>query len=336
MSSSLINPADFASTFIVKPSSLGDIVHTLPAVHLLKQAYPQLNLRWICNTEWMPLLEGNPDLTDIIPFPRQEFKGAQGIAKFLLWSRRLNATARNLPEFTIDFQGLLRSALICKARGTEPVIGFSNSREGASLLYNHIIPVNPAAHAVDRYLEAIRALGISVDPEKLKFPLPQGVEPKGINLPANFLLLHPYSRGEGKSLTQEALQTICDCLSPRSIVIVGKCANPHQISGPHVTSLINQTNLSELIWLTRKANACVSVDSGPMHIAAAITDRTLGIHTWSNPRQVGPYNSKAWIWKAGRIAHRPEFSDEEVQQHVEVVSSDARRIADFILLHWYS
>jgi heptosyltransferase I len=43
------------------------------------------------------------------------------------------------------------------------------------------------------------------------------------------------------------------------------------------------------------------VDSGPMHIAAAVTSQLVSIHTWSDPRRIGPYNSEAWIWKNGQL-----------------------------------
>jgi ADP-heptose:LPS heptosyltransferase len=56
-----------------------------------------------------------------------------------------------------------------------------------------------------------------------------------------------------------------------------------------------------LIWILRRSSFIVSVDSGPMHIGAAITPELLSIHTWSDPGSVGPYNPDAWIWKARRI-----------------------------------
>ena len=98
-----------------------------------------------------------------------------------------------------------------------------------------------------------------------------------------------------------------------------------------MVDLTGRTTLPELIWLMRRARACVSVDSGPMHIAAAVNDRTLGLHTWTDPRKVGPYNASAWVWKAARIAHRGEFSEEECMKDAHVAEPDARRIADFVL-----
>ena len=331
----VVDLARFGSVFIVKPSSLGDIVHTLPAVHFIKAAHPHLSIRWLSNPEWLPLREGNKDLAGVIPFPRGEFRGIGSAPKVFSWVRALNASPRELPELALDFQGLLRSALIALARGTEPVIGMSDAREGAPLLYRRVVQVDPTEHAVDRYLTLVRGLGVPAKREDVTFPLPEGVKPSGSPLPSKYLLLHPHSRGRGKSLSPYAIQALCDCLVPNPIVIVGRAEAPEPVRGEHVTSLINQTSLPELIWLLRHAHACVSVDSGPMHIASALQDRTLGIHTWSDPRRVGPYGPRALVWKAGRIAPRHEFSDEESAVNQMVETSDARRIADFVLREWY-
>jgi ADP-heptose:LPS heptosyltransferase len=75
-------------------------------------------------------------------------------------------------------------------------------------------------------------------------------------------------------------------------------------------NLLNRTTLPELCWLLRHARFTVSVDSGPMHIAAAVSANLLSIHTWSDPRKVGPFNSHApgaWIWKDGKIGRMADF-----------------------------
>ncbi|HEX5175982.1 MAG TPA: glycosyltransferase family 9 protein, partial [Chthoniobacteraceae bacterium] len=66
-------------------------------------------------------------------------------------------------------------------------------------------------------------------------------------------------------------------------------------------NLLNHTTILQLVWLIRRARFIISVDSGPMHIAAALTDRLISIHTWSDPRKVGPYNPDAWVWKNGDL-----------------------------------
>jgi ADP-heptose:LPS heptosyltransferase len=72
-------------------------------------------------------------------------------------------------------------------------------------------------------------------------------------------------------------------------------------------NLLNQTTLLQLIWLIRAARFVISVDSGPMHIAAAVTSQLISIHTWSDPRRVGPYNAEAWIWKNGELLRAGEI-----------------------------
>jgi ADP-heptose:LPS heptosyltransferase len=331
----LVDLAQFESVFLVKPSSLGDIVHTLPAAHFIKLAYPHLRLRWLCNPEWAPLLEGNSDLAEVVLFPRGEFRGAAAPIKSLFWARRLNAASRELPEITLDFQGLLRSALISIARGSDPVIGMSDAREGAALLHRATVTVDPGAHAVDRYLTLVRALGVDAPSSQVAFPLPQGSPPAGARPPAGFIVLHPFSRGKGKSLSNACIQALCDCLAPRPIVIVGRGQHGMAFMGGHISSLLNQTSLPELIWLLRQAHGCISVDSGPLHIAAAVNRRTIGIHTWSDPRKVGPYPESATVWKAGRLAARNALTDEEATTNRPVEAGDCRRIADFVIREWY-
>ena len=323
---------DFRSVLVVKPSSLGDIVHTLPAVHAIKAAYPHLTLRWIAKPEWLPLIDGSPDVDLAIPFPQREFRGLAGAGRLARWTRLWNSTPREVPEMVLDFQGLLRSGLISKTSGSSPIIGLSDVREGAHRFYNHVVPVDAGAHAVDRYLEMPRWLG--AEAKSVVFSLPTGL-PWPYPLPKRFVVLHPYSRGAGKALPHSGLQAMCDALSPTPVVIVGVSRGAPPLVGRHLTDLTNQTSLAELIRLMRQATAVISVDSGPMHIAAAVNDATLGIHTWSDPRKVGPYNPAAWVWKAGRIARRQEFLEAECQQTSAVTPDEARAIAQFALARWF-
>lgn len=322
---------DFNSVLVVKPSSLGDIVHTLPAARLIKQAHPHLKLRWIANTEWMPLIEGCPFVDEVIPFPRKTFRGVSGALRSLAWAAKWNRTRREVPELVLDFQGLLRSGTISFARGADLVLGMSDAREGASAFFDHTVAVDAQAHAVRRYLEMVRALGIEFADGDIRFELPEGTAPAGFDEQTPFVLLHPFSRGKGKALEPQVLQTLCDCLGGVRLVIVGVCEPGSAPRGTRITDLTNATSLPELIWLMRRTKACVSVDSGPMHIAAAVNDRTLGIHTWTDPRKVGPFNPRSWILKGGRIAHCADFTEEECLKEAVVTEGDARRLADFVL-----
>jgi heptosyltransferase I len=285
-----------SSVLVVKPSSLGDIVHTLPALHYLKATFPSAKISWIANREWVPLLEENADLTRVIGFPREEFRGPDGIFKFIRWSRGLGELE---PDLVLDFQGLLRSAWISRSAKGKSVFGLSDSREGSRFCYDRRALVRPGQHSVDRYLALARLAGAETS-GPIEFPLPRGKAIPSLKLPERFILLHPFARGARKSLTAGEIFEFTHLVDPIPVVVVGR-TDAQFVTDRNGVSLVNSTDLLELIWLLRRSSFVVSVDSGPMHIGAALTPELLSIHTWSDPGSVGPYNPDAWIWKAQRI-----------------------------------
>ncbi len=281
---------------IVKPSSLGDVVHTLPAVHALKIARPELKITWLVNTEWAPLLAENQDVERVIKFPRGEFRGMRGWLRIPGW---LKSVTQQKHDLALDFQGLTRSALLARKLAAR-VHCMGDAEWIPRVLAQRVVPANKTSeHAVERYLRLVADLGVTIEPP-LQFPLPAGEKPRGFNFDYPFLLLHPFSRGENKSLAEADVKQLCELLAPLPIVVAGRTNSKIQLPS-NCIDLLNQTSLAQLIWLIRNAHFTASVDSGPMHIAAAITPRLLSIHTWTNPRIVGPYQPEAWVWKNARI-----------------------------------
>lgn len=325
---------------VVKPSSLGDIVHTLPAVAALRAGLPGARLRWLVNTEWAPLLEGSPLVDEVVRFPRKQFRGLAGLVRAARWLGAWRRETRERPELLIDFQGLLRSGIIAWRRGADHVVGLSDAREGAHWFHPQRVSVDAASHAVDRYLAVPRALGLATpSPGQVEFPLAPGTAPAGWPALApgqRCWVVHPWSRGEGKSLSDSALRALLEGLAPEPVVLVG--AAPGHAAGiewpGQVTDLVNRTTLAELIWCLRQARAVISVDSGPMHMAAAVNPRTLGLHTWTDPRQVGPYPLSARVWKAGRIDRRDAFSPAECQTTRQIAVEDAAAVARWVRTEW--
>ena len=286
---------------VIKPSSLGDVVHTLPAVALLKKHWPEAHLRWLVNPEWAPLLAGNPHVDEVVLFPRGEFRGVRGLGKIPRWAKEIAARKADL---VLDFQGLLRSALIARlCRGGE-VVGLSDAREGARFLYDRVVDVAGHRHAVDRYLALVAALGVEIV-RPLEWPLPAGEAVAAAGEPG-FVLLHPFARGAGKSLGAADVADFCRALAPRRVVIAGRAEAPLPAIANGL-DLLNGTTLAELVWLIRHAAFVVSVDSGPLHIAAALTPQLVAIHTWSDPRKVGPYRDEAWILQNGALCQRSQL-----------------------------
>ena len=285
-----------SSILIIKPSSLGDIVHTLPAATLIGEAYPKAKITWVINPEWAPLLRGNRSIDHVHIFSRGELAGF-GVSRHLLpWLRE---TSRLRPDLALDFQGLLRSALIGTISHPAKFWGMSDAREGATFFYQETAQVDRRVHAVERYLKLVEALGIPIT-RPLRFPLPTGDSIPHFSEDDSFVLLHPFARGGRKSLSDLAVEEFCHALSPVRVVLVGK--SKREIPVPeNCVNLLNHTTILQLVHLIRRARFMISVDSGPMHIAAAISNRLVSIHTWSDPRKVGPYNEEAWIWKNGEL-----------------------------------
>jgi len=282
------------SVLVVKPSSLGDVVHALAPLAALRAHWPGTRVSWVVNPAWAPVIEGGGVADEIIPFPREQFRGFGGALRFLSWCRGLRGRR---PDLVLDLQGLFRSYWIGRSARPGAMVGLSDAREGARLLTPFTADVSKATHAVDRYFAAVRELGVGI-PERPRFPLPPG-EPYP-PAPCPFVVLHPLARGTGKSLGDQATLALIHALDPLPVVLVGRGTSPAPLPAS-VTDLVNRTTLAQLIGVLRQAAFTVSVDSGPMHLAAALSPRVLGLHGWSDPRRVGPYDREAGVWKAGRL-----------------------------------
>lgn len=295
--------SNLKSILIIKPSSLGDIVHTLPAVAAIRDANPRAEITWVINPEWATLLRGNHDINHVHIFPRGEFRGLGAPGSLLPWLRK---TRRLRPDVAIDFQGLLRSALIARISGAREVFGMSDAREGSRWLYDRVARVDHRAHAVERYLKLAETFGAPIQ-RPLRFRLPTGDPLPRFDEDPPFILLHPFARGRRKSLSNAVITEFCRAFAPERVVVVGKSRRRFSAPG-NCVYLTNQTSLLQLTRLIRVAHFVISVDSGPMHIAAAVSDRVVSIHTWSDPRRVGPYNENTWVWKNGHLLQVRELA----------------------------
>jgi len=275
----------------------------------------------VIDPRWAPVIEGGSLVDEILPFPREQFRGPAGAARGFGWMLRQR---ERRPDLCIDLQGLLRSALIARAARALRVIGLSDAREGARLLYHESAGVSQVRHAVDRYLRVLPLLGIPI-PATPEFPLGSGTPVDEIATP--FILLHPFARGAGKSLSAAHVTELCRLLPDRRIVIAGLGEAPAHLP-PNAIDLAGATSLSQLIWLIRQATAVISVDSGPMHIAAAAGAPLLSIHTWSDPRKVGPYSESAWILQGGEL--RPQRLDTPPKPERPLTPRDLDAIAEWV------
>jgi ADP-heptose:LPS heptosyltransferase len=298
------------SILIIKPGSLGDIVHTLPAVSLLREAHPHAEITWVINAELAPLLRGNPDVNHVHFLPRGELTALGAPTSLLPW---LKKSGQIHPDLALDFQGSLRSVLIAKISGAKEIYGMSNSLAAKIWLYDRVAEVNRRSHPVERYLRLAECAGATVK-ESLRCSVPSGDPLPRFDAHPPFVLLHPFARGQDRSLSNRAIEEFCQSLAPTRVVVVGQTRN--RINTPeNCVDLTRQTSLLQLIWLIRGARFVVSLESGPMHLAAAVTPNVLSIHIWTDPLLMGPYNPDAWVWKHGQLYRVGELETAKMRKH---------------------
>ncbi|MFQ3577433.1 MAG: glycosyltransferase family 9 protein [Verrucomicrobiia bacterium] len=296
-----------ARLLIIKPSSFGDVVHALPVLESLKGRYPRAVCGWVIKPEWSPLLEGHPHLEQVIPFPIQHFRGVAAAGRFVQWTREVLRSFG--ATVAIDLQGLLRSGLVAATSGAALRLGGSDARECATRFYSKVVTVNRDDHAVVRYLRIASVLDIQSDADRIGCWLPEGEMPASFEVTERpFVVLHPWARGTGKSLPDAVIQAMVDIWGHERIMVVGRCLSPPDLPG-RTGLLVNRTDLRQLIAVLRSADCVVSVDSGPLHLAAALGRRVLGIYTWSDPAKVGPWSLHARIWRSGRIMTMREIRE---------------------------
>jgi heptosyltransferase-1 len=147
---------------IVKLSSIGDVIHTLPALAALRRCYPDADITWVVEEAAADLLTGHPDLDRVLVSRRKtwirDFRQGR-IAAPLREMRALLRELRSRPyDLVIDFHGLFKSAVIVLVSGGKRKLGYDSMQEGSGLFYNEKIPEAMEKHAVDRYLDFVRYL----------------------------------------------------------------------------------------------------------------------------------------------------------------------------------
>jgi heptosyltransferase-1 len=277
---------------VVRLGAMGDIIHTLPAVASLKHSYPGSRVTWIVESQWAPLLEDNPFLDRVILLHRGTPGGIFGS-----W-RALRAEAYDL---AIDFQGLLKSALAASAAHADQIYGFHQAqvREPAAALFYSHKTLSQAAHVVDRNLDLAAAAGAA---NALRaFPLPPG-RPEG-DLPAgDFVLACPLAGWRSKQWPIESYGSLAERLR-RELGIPLVLNGPHGCSFPQAeNALPHRSGLPGLIDATRRAAAVVGVDSGPLHMAAALSKPGVALFGPTDPARNGPYGDSLRVLRAAGAA----------------------------------
>jgi heptosyltransferase-1 len=297
----------YHNILIIKPSALGDIALTLPALAALRNSFPDAHISWLVRPEYAGLLEGHPYLDQIILFDRKQMAGMWRRPKALCQLRKLiRQLRREQFDIVFDFQGLLRTAFLGWVARSPQRIGMANAREGATLFYTKKIkPDTPDGHLVDHYLALVKGVVGQVDNTEFFLPQDAGAEAfvramllkHHIEL-GKYIVLVPGSAHQTKCWPVERFALLADHITHTyglPVITVGSPSEKETASclqSKARTSVLNvagDTNLKQLVSLLRHARLVVSNDTGPGHIAAGLGVPLVMLFSWSNPARIYPY-----------------------------------------------
>lgn len=265
---------------IVRLGAMGDIVHALPAVASLKHSFAGSHVTWLVEPQWMDLLDGNPYVDSVSIFERGNPSA---------WLRNRRRLRAGHFDFAVDFQGLVKSAVAASMARPGRIFGFHQSqlRERPAALFYSECALTQSAHVVDRNLELAASAGAA---NLLRtFPLPPGV-PQGELPRSEFVLASPLAGWRAKQWPLAFYARLATRLERELGLPLVLNGPPGNSQLTFVTGVVpHYSTIAGLIYATRRATAVVGVDSGPLHLAAALGKPGVAIFGPTDPARNGPY-----------------------------------------------
>ena len=301
---------------VVRLGAMGDIIHTQPAVASLKLSFPERRITWVVARKWIELLEGNPYIDRVLPFDRKALESATEA-----WSelRKLK------PEIAIDFQGLIQSALVGRAARPDQFVGLDGSivREKlAAWFYTDKVKAR-GPHRVERNLQLAQQAGAKRLTAQAWIPRgkPEGQLPAG-----GFVLANPFAGWAGKQWPLGHYEEVARLLEQAGLSLVVNVPLGRAEEMRRSARLkVHISGIPGLIDATRRALAVVGVDSGPLHLAAALGKPGVAIYGPTDPAQTGPFRSRMTVLRAENVTTTYR-RDAEIHPSMRQISAD--QVAD--------
>lgn len=315
------------SILIVKPSSLGDIVHTLPVVHALKRCFPDCRIGWIVQDAFTAILEQDPAVDRVYPItisstsePRAaRLVYVRAFRETVATLRELRRLLRQTPyDLVLDLQASFRSGLLGLANPGGVRIGFADARELNPLFQHQRIPVPPeCCHAQEKNLLFCSHLGcpaskkdfylctsVQADRRAGEFLVRYGVTDKD-----EVVYLHAAARWQTKFWQQEKWAALADRLARDGLrVVFGGSGKDRDYLAPVVDRMAQasivaagELDLACSAALLKRSALYVGLDSGPMHMAALAGVPVVALFGPTHPERVGPYNVEFRVVRDTRL-----------------------------------
>jgi len=326
---------------IIKPSALGDIAQSLPALASIRKSFPDAEISWLVRKEFAPLLEMAGDLDKIIIFDRKFlgkwFKNPKAFAELFRFFKTLSS-----PRFdiVIDLQGLFRTALFARVTGCKKRFGLKGARECASMFYTHKVSIDTdCVHMVDITNKIIASAGAT----EIVFRYDLTIDEQTIS--STDQLLAENGGGEkkyavfvtgaahaNKCWPAEKFAELADRVHKEfnlSVIATGtKMDKPgieklKSLAETDVIDLAGQTNIKVLTALMSKASVVITNDTGPGHIAQAASAPVVMIFGPTNPSRVGPYKNPLCIAAIDTFTRGSEIESTDPKHAIEKVTVES-------------
>lgn len=304
------------SILVVRLSSMGDLVHTLPTVAALRRRFPDARIDWLVETRHRDILLDNPDVSGLIEVDTLGWR--RRLFSPRTWReirRSIGAIRERRYDFVLDLQGTLKSAVSAFFARSDRRIGFGASHlkeRVAALLYTECVPANGARpHVIDRHLGLLCALDIETEERRFPISVSPAAEAavKGelarMNL-REYVLLNPGGSWATKRWSPERFGRLAAAIEREwrleSLVLWGPgeegMAREVVTASQGAARLAPRTSLHELVSYIRMARLFVSGDSGPLHLASACGVPAVGIFGPTDPARNGPFGDRdEVVWK---------------------------------------
>lgn len=286
---------------IIRLSAIGDTIHTLPLAAALRRMFPECYLGWVVEKPSAPLIENNPLLDWVRVLPKGWLKSVSEVARL---GRDLRAERF---DTAFDVQGLTKSAVAARLSGAAERIGFTRgeSREFAPILDTALLEPK-GVHAVDKTLSLLRGVS-AVAPEKPEFVIPAASKTDMENIDCflvdiryfgGFVLMGPWGSFASKLWPLERFRELAEKLHERtglSSVMLGHGEEERgrveklAAATGGVLAAAPDVSVTGVAELARRAKLFVGCDSFPMHAAAAVGCKTIGLFGITDPERLGPY-----------------------------------------------
>lgn len=301
---------------IVKMSSIGDVIHALPTLAVLRKNFPQAHITWVVEPKAYDVVRGHPDIDEVILLDlniigKKLAKPAtfsQGLAEISKLAKRMRQGNYDL---VLDLQGLLKSGLISYFTKAPIRLVYCINREGSGLLATHRVPANPESrHVIQKCLDTARYLGLQIEEEdthQFKIAiLPEDEEfahdflaSQGVSEGDVLVGLNPGAAWPTKQWPPEKFARLADLLIEKhdcKVLIFGGPGDRPMFEA--IVSQMKQqpivaggkTSLKQLGALIKKCKVFVGSDTGPMHIAVAVKTPVVAIFGPTDPHYSGPRN----------------------------------------------